>query len=299
MNTVVGNNIQGTPGSFGGIDESDINKLPVINESIEDVTATTHQYILQHYLWQTVLLIAGSIALTALLIRFVGGALEEYTLLPLAAPFAAYGWLRDKVQGVFMRQFAHANAFRYQRHAPHQISEEGSIFNQPGLCKNKKMYNVVEGLFLKYPLRLFNYQYTIGSGRNIQTLKYTVLKLVLAANLPRIYLDTGSWASGERAPGWATQNLKRITTESNDFNKHFSLWAEEGHHLEALQIFTPDLMDELLRLPGKFDLEIIGSQVYIYDGGIIKTKRRLLEMFRLAKHLIENAGHVLERMRIA
>ncbi|KKU86346.1 MAG: hypothetical protein A2667_00130 [Candidatus Wildermuthbacteria bacterium RIFCSPHIGHO2_01_FULL_47_27] len=270
-------------------------KLPAIAESIEDVIPTTNQYILKHYFWQAVLLTLVSLVLTIFLLNFAGKELGELTLLPLAVPFIAYGWCRDRIQGVFMQQFACANGFNYQRHGPHQISEEGSIFNRG---RAQKIFNIVDGTFLHYPLRLFNYRHTIGSGRQNKTFQYTVFELVFAANLPKIYLDAHK-SSTEKVSGWRIAGAKRIELESNDFNKQFSLWIEEGRHIEALQIFAPDFMDELLHLPGKFDLEIIGNQIYIYDDGIIRTKARLREMFQLAKHLMENLGYVLEQMRVS
>ena len=268
--------------------------LPALDETIEDVGETTYRYIHTHYLWQT----AGILVITAVLsivaVWAVAKGLDVRVLIvPFILPIVAFRWVRDRIQGVFMKQFADANGFSFQRKGALLEDEAGSVFNRG---RAKQFLNIVKGKFLGRPLQLFNYKYTEGRGRSSHVFRYTIFELEFSANLPRMYLDAHP-EGHNKSPGWRLSNLERISLESNEFNKNFTLFAESGGHIDALRVFTPDLMSELLKIPEKLDFELVGDQIYIYADGLVTKKYRLQYMFAFAKHLMANLGYMLERMR--
>ena len=97
-------------------------------------------------------------------------------------------------------------------------------------------------------------------------------------------------------PGQA-KGLRKISLESNDFNQCFSLYAEEGYHVEALQLLSPDFMDYLLHTSRTFDIEIRGQYVYLYVDGIIQTKAKLKECYELARQMIDSIESSLKRIQ--
>ena len=270
------------------------NDLPMLDETVEDVGETTYRYIHTHYLWQT----AGILVITAVLSIVAVWAVAKgwdarLLIVPFILPIVAFRWVRERIHSVFMKQFADANGFHFQRRGTLLEDEAGSVFNRG---RAKKISNIAEGKFLGRPLQLFNYKYTEGRGRSSRNFQYTIFELEFLANLPRMYLDAHQ-EGNNKSPGWRLNNLERISLESNEFNKNFTLWAEPGTHLDALRVFTPDLMSELLKISEKLDFELVGDQIYIYADGLVTKKYRLQYMFTFAKHLMANLGYVLERMR--
>ena len=155
--------------------------------------------------------------------------------------------------------------------------------------------NIVEGLWGGHPIRLYNYQYSIKQGKNESTYAYTIFRTTLDKQMPRIYLDAhgkGNW----KAAGWLREGLRRISLESNDFEKIYGLYMQEGGHIPTLQIFTPDLMEKFIHLPKHFDVEIVDNNLYIYKEKYIGKKKDLEEMYGVAKILIENIRNITERM---
>tara|TARA_Y100000310_G_scaffold343382_1_gene450752 strand:- start:1737 stop:2567 length:831 start_codon:yes stop_codon:yes gene_type:complete len=265
------------------------------NTEIESVSASTWQYIKKHYLKRTIFVIAGAVILTA---AFIYGSILNYfdfriAVIPPIILIVAYGLIQNKIHRIFMQQFAGANGFTYKKTIPWQ-DETGAIFRRGN---SKKIYNVVEGNFERHALRLFNYRYTIRQGKHSTTYHFTIFSTKLSKHLPNMYLD----AHGKRdrkAPYWAKKNLKYLSLEANEFNDNYSLYITEGQHVPALQIFTPDIMAELIDLTEYFDIEFINDTLYIYEEGAITTKRKLEEMHKIAKHLTENVAYIVDRMSV-
>jgi hypothetical protein len=82
-----------------------------------------------------------------------------------------------------------------------------------------------------------------------------------------------------------------------DFNKYFTLSIKKGYEVEALEIFTPDVMQELIDKAKTVSLEITDNNLFIYKSKVINTKKELYELYDLAKYFAEKLGPVLARMK--
>jgi hypothetical protein len=267
--------------------DTDLFKIQ-LDKSVENVTTATKRYIWKQYKGWTMFTI-----LLGMVIFFVVAAISKEEavngFIAGLIPFIIlYRTINKKVHKVFMQQFALANNFIYKDTGSF-ANEKGSVFKKGSA---KQLSNLIEGEVNGIPLRLFNYQFKIGSGKNSQIFKYTIFDLEFNSHLPRMLLDAINIFGRSSFVG----SLKKLKLESNEFNKHFSLYITPGHQIEALQIFTPDLMQELLDLKGKYDLEIVGNQLYVYANRQVKNKKNLNEMFKVVSHLIHNVRNEIERM---
>lgn len=60
-------------------------------------------------------------------------------------------------------------------------------------------------------------------------------------------------------------NIAPLSLEG-DFNKYFSLYVQDAHRLEALSIFTPDVMAALVDYGKIYDVEIVDDTLILYTG---------------------------------
>ncbi len=84
-----------------------------------------------------------------------------------------------------------------------------------------------------------------------------------------------------------------------DFNKYFTLKITKNYQIEALEIFTPDVMAELIDKAKNFSLEIINNNVFIYANHLIGTKEELLEIYELAGYFTKKLGPLFARMKLS
>lgn len=258
------------------------------NAAIQDVSATTWQLIYTRYKWTAI----GTAVFTIILSVGLSWLMNDPRPIGLAlfVPFMSFAYLRQKVQSQFMEQFAAAKGLAYKRTGDFSL-EIGALFKRGD---SRSAYNEITGSYKGYPLRLFNYTYGQGSGKTRQVFYYTVFDLEFSMDMPRMYLDASIQQFWRDA---LVGSLEALPLSSVEFEKKFKLYITPGSHIAALQIFTPDLMAELLDMPAKFDIEIVGKQIYLYYPFVIDRAVQLANLYQAAEHIITNLGSVAEKMR--
>lgn len=58
--------------------------------------------------------------------------------------------------------------------------------------------------------------------------------------------------------------LRKIETESNDFNKKFCLWAAPEDEANSFELLAPNFMEKIYDLPFELNIEVVGSFLYFY-----------------------------------
>lgn len=58
--------------------------------------------------------------------------------------------------------------------------------------------------------------------------------------------------------------LRRIKTESNDFDEKFCLWAHPEDQVSSFELLTPNFMEKIYELPFELNIEVVGSFLYLY-----------------------------------
>jgi hypothetical protein len=271
---------------------------PLVNESIEDVGKTAHDYIKNHYQKQLKIGIAGSVVFEILAIYFLysayssGVKIDPRAILILTAPFFIYGAfvasIGNKIRHQFYRQFAQANGFSYTE----QGWLDGLIGSIFSIGHDKKQEDIVTGQFLNDQVVLLNYTYITGQGKNQETHKRTIFKIGLQNQLPPLMLISNRQFMG--FDSWFP-NARKVALEGN-FNEFFTLYVEDKFEVEALQIFNPAFMQTTLDKWKEFSMEFVGKQLYIYAGWVITTKQELNLMFDLVEYLIQKLNPELAAM---
>jgi hypothetical protein len=264
--------------------------LPIIDENIDNVSKSAQHYIKEHYLPQAIFL--GILGIVFLVLFFYG-KITDFFIFYLVLVLFAYNHVFKKVRHAFFEQFARANNFIYQKRG---FAED---FPAPGLQVGYDRYteDIINAVYKDCPLTFFNFNCTTGSGKHKQHHLFTVCEIRYEAHLPEIFLDvhrsflTYPIAFGDRHPG-----ADRKLTLEGDFNKYFTLYVPSGYEVPALQIFSPDVMQELIEHSKNYCLEFKGDRLYIYSFKCIKTKTEIYEFYYLAKLLITELAPELERM---
>ncbi len=272
---------------------SEPNVLPVIDGTIDDVSVSTSHYLRRHPIYFTIPLIV-TVILEIIVIRATIISPNRYSfysiLLPLFLPCIGYSIARSKVQDKFMQQFAAANGFSY-RSTGSLDGLDGSFFR---IGHDGSVTDVVSGQFQGHPLSLFEYDFLVGGGKSESSYHYTIYKLQFDGALPDIMLKCGGTFFGESL--LEKNPEKEMIKLEGDFNKYFSLSVSKGHEVDALEVFTPDVMEDLIEKAKQFSVEIVNDHLFIYHSSVIGTKQELSRMYALAQYFIEKLEPMLVRM---
>ena len=234
---------------------------------------------------------AGVIWFFAFLSAYLGHGINIIeVVIPFVFLSALYGWIHQYVQSEFMQQFAAANGYTFSRQGTDPATLDGALFR---LGDNKTIRSVVSGNYLGCPISLFDYSYTTGFGKKRQVHPYTVFQLQFDTEMPDLLLEKKESIFDGGLFGQLPEHIKL----EGDFNKYFSLSIKKGYEVEALEIFTPDIMAELEEGCKGLSLEIVKNNLFIYDNKTISTKADLDALYGIAQYFVQKLGPVLARMK--
>lgn len=261
----------------------------IIDESIEDVGDSIIGYFLRHPVY--IAIAFGPVIFFDALLFLFSVPIPDLYLFPAIMPIAVYRYVRNRVLQQFMRQFAAANGFSYEMNGS-MSGLDGTLFS---IGHGQSVSNVVRGTYHGCPMRLFDYRYTTGTGRNARTHLLTIFRLDFDIAMPDITLENRGSIFGESVFGGGIG--KEILTLEGDFSDHFTLAVPKDYEIEALQVFTPDVMAELMQKGRNFSMEIIGGHLFLYAKKTITTKRELLAFYDLARYFAETLVPRFARMK--
>jgi hypothetical protein len=267
-----------------------------VQEQIQSVDQSMVTYLRAH-LWKIV------VCLTAFAL-FEIGAIAVFVLnsagndnsvgailviVPLVVLAVAYGVVRQRIQDEFMRQFAEANGYVFSP-VGSSVGLDGALFR---LGRDHLVGDTVSGEYLGRPISLFLYSYVTGEGKQRQVHPYTVFRLQFDVEMPDLLLEKKeSFFMGELF-GQLPEHIKL----EGDFNKYFSLSIKKGYEVEALEIFTPDVMAELEEKCKGLSLEIVNNDLFVYDNKTVSKKIDLDALYGVAQYFVQKLGPVLARMK--
>lgn len=266
-----------------------------MNEPITDINAGTLAYLKRHPLWIIIPLIIFAAAAAFILMYPSlppgdrGGSIVGCFFLLVLVPL---GIVQQKVQDEFMRQFAIANGYQFSVSGDDHPALDGALFR---LGSGRSIRDVVGGTYLDRPITLFNYGYETGSGKNRRVYHYTVFELQFDTAMPDILLEKRSLFSDDSLMSRLPEHIQL----EGDFNKEFNLTIKKGYEVEALEVFTPDVMAELMDRCRGLSLEIVNDHLFIYDDKLVGKKTELDALYAVARYFAETLGPVLARMKPA
>jgi hypothetical protein len=203
----------------------------------------------------------GDSGLMMLLLPLTVAAQVIFPVAIIVLALYVLGWVEEAGRKIQLKWllFAKQNGFRYHVGSTggNNLGAFGFGIGYGGLVTNT--------LELDERLGVAEYTYKTKSGDEEVTHHFNFARFRLGKSVPHLVLDSKFSAlqiKGER----------ELKLEGN-FQDHFTLYIPEGFHIDALQIFTPDVMSKLLDQEGKYDLELIGDDLYIYEmrRGLIES----------------------------
>lgn len=201
---------------------------------------------------------------------------------------------KDPNHGI-MNVFATTNGFAY--------SESMTAGGRPGTLflhgHSQSLSRYLHGTYDALPFGLFNYQYSVGSGKHRRTYDALVMEFTLPRKLPHMIIDSlveeGN-GQGSTLP-IDFDKSQRIQLEG-DFHKYFDLYAPDTYGVTALTVIAPDAMDALLRHAALCDIEVIDDKVYFYWPQIANHRNHYQESFATAHEVLKKIGDKLKRSDI-
>jgi protein-S-isoprenylcysteine O-methyltransferase Ste14 len=116
-------------------------------------------------------------------------------------------------------------------------------------------------------LNIGNYKYTTGSGKNRTVHDWGFMALHLDRKLPHMVLDSraNNLVFGMSNLPAAFSKEQVLGLEGN-FGDYFTLYCPQQYERDALYVFTPDLMADLIDEAAPFDVEIIDDWMFVYSS---------------------------------
>ncbi|OGZ57691.1 MAG: hypothetical protein A3G60_00885 [Candidatus Ryanbacteria bacterium RIFCSPLOWO2_12_FULL_47_9c] len=262
-----------------------VEEKDLITETIEDVDKSTSAYIKKRPL---AVLLFGVAPLTLVFWLIYKGYDSDPTAILFIIPIFAWMYVRSRMSHIFMQQFARANNFTYA-YSGSLVGLDGALFEKGN---GRKLTDVVSGAYKDNPIRIFYYEFSTGSGKNRQHYPYTICEIEYKGALPSVSVEeAGFWDANE----FLTHGQKKLQLH-NEFDKHFTLYVQSDYEIEALEIFTPEVAEALIRKAKSFEFGFHGCHLYIYSCGKISTRKRLEELRDLMRYIVETLSPRIVRL---
>ncbi|MEY3784471.1 MAG: hypothetical protein RLZZ230_793 [Candidatus Parcubacteria bacterium] len=146
----------------------------------------------------------------------------------------------------------------------------------------------IEGYYKELPLSIFNAEYVTGQGDYISEHTFPVFSFELPMNIPHFYLNRTDNSVN------FFSNVKYKVSLPKAFENKFSLFAPKEYELEALQVFTPDILHHLLSIDWNYDVELVNNRVFVIRNNQLKSieqlDKELLTAYEFVKKIENNTS---------
>lgn len=165
-----------------------------------------------------------------------------------------------------LERFVQRNGLRHVKD-PKRPRLTGFIFEQGHEPRSEVRFRSGPGH--PFPFEIARYSYRTGPvlrdrSKRPTRVNWTYLALTAGRSLPRTLLDAKKndhWLVSSVPASLASSQLVPLPDGLQD---HFKLYAPDGHAPEALQMFTPGVLDMLRRVAPDFDVETADDQIIFF-----------------------------------
>ena len=255
--------------------------LSSFNDTVLDVSKSTKDFFFNRHptYIRILILITFLLEIPALFLALFLGL--PALLLPLALPFYTYWQVHKRMKHLFFTQLATTLGMVYEPLAD-RTTVSGYFFE---IGSGGVPRHILRGNYQGLPIRLYEYQFTVGSGKHKRTYQFIVSEIDTQGNLPHLFVKPDSLYGGlalRNPPG------TKILSLEGDFNDHFDVYVPEDSEIEALQILEPDVMVRLIDEFSTFAFECIGTKAYAFKPGSFADNREsMLAHLKLLERLYD------------
>ena len=134
------------------------------------------------------------------------------------------------------------------------------------------------------------------SGRHKTTYHYLIFEVKFRGAFPHLYLN--NITNGEYISFGDKLFLPKLSLPSQ-FEKKFILYAPKQYEIEALEIFSPDVLDFFLTEKWPHDLELTEGELIIARPHRVNSTEELETELQSVRKLVDRLSPTLNRMRFA
>lgn len=149
----------------------------------------------------------------------------------------------------------------------------------------------------KQSFKIFELEYVINpnaSEEDLETVSLVVVTINIVPSKAHVFLNS---KLNDTIAGVAFDLSQRYYPEG-EMSRYFELYFPEGSQTEALSLFAPDVLQLVMSQYGQYDIEVNGSQLYLYSytkAVTVQDLEKLLTDARtLAKAVSNNAPRSLQ-----
>lgn len=249
--------------------------LATFSDNVMDISDSTRDFFFKRHPSYTRNIIALTIILEIPCLLFVFFPLA---LLPLLIPIITYWRVHIKMKHLFFTQLAELLGMRYEPSSD-RSTVSGYFFT---VGREGALINILVGTYEGVPIRLYEYQFTTGSGKHKQTHPFVVSEIDTRGNLPHIFMKPDGFSMFGKPTG-----TKLLSLEGN-FNEHFDVYVPEDSEIETLQILEPDVMIKFIDEFNSFGFECSGTKTYVFTPGSFADNREsLIKHIKLLERLYD------------
>ena len=178
-------------------------------------------------------------------------------LLALAAFYAFVFFFFWNIRPRLWKQFAKLHGWTYEKEKMsvfgRRVDESSALFQIRGFIPPPF---VVRGVWKEFPFRAFEYGFYKDHHKEGEFQQLTIFGFSFKGIFPHLYLNS---SKNDFDP---TIIVERVPLP-HEFEKSFRLYAPKKYEMEALQIFTPDILHQLLSSNVYDDIEFVDGEMFI------------------------------------
>lgn len=214
----------------------------------------------------------------------------------IATPLVYFGILKGLqlhlAQIKFMRDYAKDHNFQYIETFD-VATLRGRLFKTGDQGQPS---NAIVGMYNNVPIKIFNYTYSVGSGKHRRTYPFTICEVEIEkTKFPYIFLQSKTMSQYHSSDMFGEDQDVSIPLTGGT-ESYFSLSCTKNYELETMQIFTEELLGLLKTYSQNFSIEFAENKIYFYDDTIIRNQKDLDQLFTVVKSTLDNTGGLLQRL---
>lgn len=140
-----------------------------------------------------------------------------------------------------------------------------------------------------------DFEYAVGSGKTAQNFSGTFARVTVAGVMPHVLLAVDKQRFDNQIL-FISSNLVAVRLEQA-YEEVFGLYVESGFELEALQLFSSDVLDKLLHEWSGYTFECVGKEVYVYAPQLLDTRVAAEQLLALLNYLLKDLAPRLQLMQ--